>query len=60
MAQQTALSVMATPGRVQGFVAKTAVTVTEPYQIETGHAYISGGDVGQGYVSGGDVGQENG
>jgi hypothetical protein len=41
-----------------------------PFQIETGHAYVSGGDVGtayvsggaagHGYVSGGDVGQING
>jgi hypothetical protein len=46
------------------------VALAGPFQIETGHAYVSGGDVGtayvsggaagHGYVSGGDVGQVNG
>lgn len=54
-----------------GFAGGAAVDVVEgPYQIETGHAYVSGGDVGQEhiaggdtghvYISGGDVGQKNG
>ena len=28
-----------------------------PYQIEAGHAFVSGGDVGQEHIAGGDVGQ---
>ncbi len=51
-------------------ILSTAVVVMGPFQIETGHGYVSGGDVGtayvsggaagHGYVSGGDVGQVNG
>lgn len=36
--------------------ALTSLAVGGPYQIETGHAHVSGGDVGQEYIAGGDVG----
>lgn len=54
-------------GLYSGILATAGVG---PFQIETGHAHVSGGDVGtayvsggaagHGYVSGGDIGQVNG
>ncbi len=46
---------MAVPGMVRSFSAKS-MSVTGPYQIETGYVYVSGGDVGTAHVSGGDAG----
>lgn len=42
-------------GLYSGILA-AAVVALGPFQIETGHGYVSGGDIGTIYVSGGDVG----
>lgn len=58
MAQVTELSVMALPGPVHVFVAKTeAAAEAGPYQVAAGQIFVAGPVAGQAFLAGAVAGQ---
>jgi hypothetical protein len=53
MAQQTAQSVTATPGKIHSFVAKTTILIISgPFCVDAEQTYLAGAVTSQGYTPG--------